>query len=504
MTLKPGSRPVPDHPDYQLISKLGAGAFGEVWRTRAPGGMEVALKFIPLRSPDHAETELRSVELVRKLRHPNLVTTFSAWYDDGCLILAMELCDRTLADRLLETREQSVPGIPVDELFGYVRDAANAIDYLNAKHVQHRDVKPANMLLVGSGVKVGDFGIAKILERTASNTGCGTLGYMAPECFTGKLAEQSDQYSLAATYYHLRTGRNLYEGNQAEVMYAQLTSVPDLSCLPLAESAVLARALSKEPGERWRNCTVFINGLMEVVVRDREEQRLQKAKQKWREQEQRERAAEVSERKPPPKPAPIPTFVGVAAPSAQSQHWANQHPTKCEQTQKLSDPPAAFNWFAAFLICFAIGVYIAVDANLTGGVVIGGFCLFFARAAYRICPEIAWCEVQKCSIKDLAEARRTVTATMPATPQNGADELKRQVPLNAGRANNPGSSEATWKEGLQDLFDAAGVISVPFLAILIIVAWQDGLQKPGGYIALYVLLALSGRSAWRGLSGQYN
>ncbi|MCI0702237.1 MAG: serine/threonine protein kinase [Planctomycetia bacterium] len=293
MILKPGSRPVPNSPDYQLVRKLGAGAFGEVWHARGPGGRDVALKFIRLDSRAHAATELRSLEVMRKIRHPNLVSLFGAWYEDGCLILAMELCDCTLADRLAEALARKLPGIPIDELLGYMRDAANGLDALVAQDVLHRDVKPANLLLLGPACVVGDFGLAKVLEHTASNTGAGTLGYIAPECYKGKLTEQSDQYSLAATYYHLRTGEHLYKGNQAEIMYAQLMSEPDLSRLPPAERTVLARALSKEPVKRWPNCKAFVN---ELAAAHQETVR-QEAEAYRREQERRKREAERTKQK---------------------------------------------------------------------------------------------------------------------------------------------------------------------------------------------------------------
>jgi serine/threonine protein kinase len=273
MILTPGGRPVPNEPTYQLLHKLGAGAFGQVWKARGPGGIEMALKFIPLDSPERAATELRSVEVMKSVRHPNLVSLSGAWHKDNWLVLAMELCDCTLRDRLADYLSRNIPGIPLDELLNYMSDAANGLDALTAKRVQHRDVKPANLLLLGSGVKVGDFGLAKVLEHTASNTGSGTLGYMAPECYTGKLVEQSDQYSLAATYYHLRTGRMLYTGNQAEIMYAQLASEPDLSLLPPSEATVLARALARDPGKRWPSCTAFVNGFVEARRQDHEEKR---------------------------------------------------------------------------------------------------------------------------------------------------------------------------------------------------------------------------------------
>ncbi len=262
MLLQPGSRPVPNSPDYVLIRKIGAGAFGEVWHAHGPGGVDVAIKFIRLDSHLRA-IELRSLEVTKTIRHPNLVSLFGAWQIDNWLILAMELCEKSLQERLGEALRDKFPGIPLAELLRYIADAANGLDALNAKHVQHRDVKPANLLLVGSGVKVADFGLAKALEQTvASNSGAGTVAYLAPECFKGRLTQQTDQYSLAVTYYHLRTGDLLFTGDQAQIMYAHLELEPNLSDLPQAEQMVLARALSNDSTKRWPNCKTFLDELM--------------------------------------------------------------------------------------------------------------------------------------------------------------------------------------------------------------------------------------------------
>jgi serine/threonine protein kinase len=162
MLLQPGARPVPNYADYILVRKLGAGAFGEVY-AHGPGGLDVALEFIRFDTNVRA-VELRSLEVVKSIRHPNLVSLFGAWQKDDCLVLAMELCDRSLQDRLAEALDQKLPGIPVRELLTFMSDAANGLDALNAKQVQHRDVKPANLLLLNSGVRVADFGLAKALE----------------------------------------------------------------------------------------------------------------------------------------------------------------------------------------------------------------------------------------------------------------------------------------------------------------------------------------------------
>ena len=108
---------------------------------------------------------------MKSIRHPNLVSLFGAWHKDHWLILAMELCDRSLQDRLTEALNQNLPGIPLKELLSYMSDAANGLDALNAKQVQHRDVKPANLLLLNSGVKVADFGLVKVLEQTVESNG---------------------------------------------------------------------------------------------------------------------------------------------------------------------------------------------------------------------------------------------------------------------------------------------------------------------------------------------
>lgn len=261
MLLQPGSHPVPNCQDYVLVQKLGAGAFGEVWHAHGSGGLDVALKFIRLDSKVRA-VELRSLDDTKSIRHPNLVSVFGTWQTDGWLIVAMEKCDSSLQDRLEQSSNQNLPGIPLQELLGYMTDAANGLDALNAQHVQHRDVKPANLLLLNGGVKVADFGLAKaIKESIASNSGAGTIAYTAPECFKGRVARQSDQYSLAVSYYQLRTAQLLFNGNQAEIMYAHLESVPDLSRLDPSERAVLSRALSKDPTMRWPDCMTFVSQL---------------------------------------------------------------------------------------------------------------------------------------------------------------------------------------------------------------------------------------------------
>ena len=150
-------------------------------------------------------------------------------------------------DRLRECRAQGLPGLPRDELLGYMDELARAVDFLNEpRHqagdgglvgVQHRDIKPHNIFLVGGSVRLADFGLAKVLEASsASHTGSMSPHYVAPEVLEGRVSRWTDQYSLAVTYAQLRTGRLPFAGDSIDqVIYAHLHEPPDLSGLPEEE-----------------------------------------------------------------------------------------------------------------------------------------------------------------------------------------------------------------------------------------------------------------------------
>lgn len=273
--LNPGAEPVAG---YRLAVRLGGGASGEVWKAVGPGGFSVAMKFIRL--GDRAEAlEVRSLEFMKEIRHAHLLALFGAWQTNGMLVIAMELADRTLMQRLEEAVEGGQTGIPLPELIGYLHDAAEGIDFLNepchhfldkpAVSIQHRDIKPQNLLLIGSTVKVADFGLAKLLDHSViSNTGGLTVAYAAPEFFEGKTFNRSDQYSLAVTYCQLRGGRLPFTGIQAQIMAGHLMQRPDLSMVPEKERPIVARAMSKRPEERWPSCRVFVRELENVYAHD--------------------------------------------------------------------------------------------------------------------------------------------------------------------------------------------------------------------------------------------
>jgi serine/threonine protein kinase len=160
---EPNAEPIPG---YRLVEPLGSGGFGEVWKCQAPGGLTKAIKFVfgNLDSIDGdsapAEEELRALLLIKDIRHPFLLSLERVEVSGGELAIVMELADKSLQDVLDEHRRTGLAGIPRDQLLNYLREAAEALDVLNLQHgLQHLDVKPGNLFLVGNHIKVADFGL---------------------------------------------------------------------------------------------------------------------------------------------------------------------------------------------------------------------------------------------------------------------------------------------------------------------------------------------------------
>ena len=255
---------------YKLKRRLGRGQFGEVWSAEAPGGVEVAVKIIsfPIEH-EMTQLELKSLEVMKRLRHAFLVQVQAYWFDDDRLFIVMELGDETLQD-LGERHAKSGQPIPLPKLLGYFREASDAVDFLHRENVLHRDIKPANILLASGHVKVADFGISRVLgERglTVTATTMGTPLYMAPEVWNGRASAHSDQYSLAMTYAELRMGRPPYSSTSlAAVMNDHLKSLPNLDLLEAAEKKVISKALAKDVNARFDSCTEFSNALQEALL----------------------------------------------------------------------------------------------------------------------------------------------------------------------------------------------------------------------------------------------
>jgi serine/threonine protein kinase len=272
---EPEAEPIPG---YRLIAPLGAGGFGEVWKCVAPGGILKAIKFVygNLDAVDgdnsRAEQEHKAMMRIKDVRHPFVLSMDRIEIIGGELAIVMELADKSLHDVLVEYNAGGQVGIPRVDLLRYMRDAADGLDYLNEKHgLQHLDVKPRNLFVIADRVKVADFGLVKNLDRS-SNSGLKagvTPIYAPPESFSGKISRHSDQYSLAIVYQELLTGQRPFNGKNIRQMALQhLSEPPDLSSLPEQDRAIVARALAKNPDDRYPNCMAFVQALCDASMAD--------------------------------------------------------------------------------------------------------------------------------------------------------------------------------------------------------------------------------------------
>ena len=256
---------------YRLIERLGRGGFGEVWKVEAPGGFLKAMKFVfgNLDNTEDegraAEQELKALHRVKTIRHPYILSLERFDIIEGQLIIVMELADRNLWDRFRECRLAGLCGIPRDELLRYMHETAEALDLMNTHYqIQHLDIKPQNLFLVFDHVKVADFGLAKAFEGArATVTGGVTPVYAGPETFEGYVTRYSDQYSLAIVYQELLTGQRPFNGaNTKQLLLQHIREAPDVSSLPLHDRAIIARALSKTPHDRWPTCAEMVKLLL--------------------------------------------------------------------------------------------------------------------------------------------------------------------------------------------------------------------------------------------------
>ncbi|MCO8123981.1 protein kinase [Stieleria sp. TO1_6] len=190
------------------------------------------------------------------------------------LIVVMGLGDCTLHDRLNAVRAESgltpddnvAAGLDAVETIRYLRASASAIDLLNREHqIYHCDIKPQNILLVGGEAQVCDFGLAKRIEGDMRETqqAFATPAYAPPEVLKHEgYSRQGDQYSLAVTYYELRTGLLPFDiTSHASMLSAKSTEKLNLDDLQPAERKVMQKALRREPDQRFASCTEFINAL---------------------------------------------------------------------------------------------------------------------------------------------------------------------------------------------------------------------------------------------------
>jgi serine/threonine protein kinase/Tol biopolymer transport system component len=279
MSLAPGSKLGP----YEIISPLGAGGMGEVYRARDTRlGREVAVKVLPQHLSSNSEVRARferEAKTVSSLNHPHICTLFDVGREGDTDYLVMELIEgETLAARVARG------ALPIQDVLRIGSQVADALDRAHRAGVVHRDLKPGNIMLTKSGAKLMDFGLARATGMAGPGTGSGvtmaaltqsptmaqpltaegtivgTFQYMAPEQLEGKDTDaRSDLWAFGCVLYEMATGKRAFEGkSQASligaIMHAEPAPVSQLVPATPPELERLVRAcLVKDPADRLQS-----------------------------------------------------------------------------------------------------------------------------------------------------------------------------------------------------------------------------------------------------------
>ncbi len=260
---------------YEILSAIGAGGMGEVYRARDTRlDRIVAIKVLPAHLAGRAELRERfdrEAKTIASLNHPHICTLYDTGHQDEIDFLVMEYIEgETLAQRLVKG------SLPIQQVLQYAIEISDALDKAHRKGVTHRDLKPGNIMLTKSGTKLLDFGLAKLTQEaapaisdsqlptlksaiTGEGTILGTLQYMAPEQVEAKEVDaRTDIFAFGAVVYEMATGKRAFEGKTSASVMAKILEAepPSMALLqpmtPPALDRVVKKCLAKEPEKRWQ------------------------------------------------------------------------------------------------------------------------------------------------------------------------------------------------------------------------------------------------------------
>lgn len=256
---------------YEILSLLGAGGMGEVYKARDTRLRRViALKILPEKAvADAAQKQrfLAEAQAASKLNHPNIVTIYDISEENGICFIAMEY----VAGATLE-QANTGSGLPLKDVIKYAAQIADALTAAHSTGIIHRDLKPANIVISEDGrVKLLDFGLAKLIEpampdaetaspRTVPGTIMGTVAYMSPEQAQGReLDARSDIFSFGLVLYEMLCGQRAFHGDSwvatlAAILHDEPRSLRDIKpTIPAIVEQHVGRCLRKDPGQRFQS-----------------------------------------------------------------------------------------------------------------------------------------------------------------------------------------------------------------------------------------------------------
>jgi serine/threonine protein kinase len=352
---------------YEILGELGRGAMGVVYRAHDKGiDRAVAIKVLRVdagastgENVELRQRLIREASVAGQISHPGIVTVYQLGEEGENIFIVMEYVEGSSLDTLLVNKKGRDTAWALDIL----SQIAVALDYAHKGKVVHRDIKPANILVRSDGrVKIADFGIAKMTAGTTTGltvvgASVGSPAYMSPEQVQAtQIDGRSDQFALGTIAFLMFTGRMPFRGDTAHSLMYQIVTgdpfEPQPADLPLSPGvrAVLARALAKQPRDRYADCASFLHELSAAVH------------------------GVAASQAPAPKVAPAPTVtipsIPVPPTTTQppiSQPSFAQPPISQPPISQLSAPPSAAQAPAKTNVLLPIAAGVLVLLVLIGG-----------------------------------------------------------------------------------------------------------------------------------------
>ncbi|MFC1529614.1 protein kinase [Gemmatimonadota bacterium] len=277
----PTQAPLQTFGRYRLKEQIGEGGMGEVWLAEDPMlERPVAIKRLPRHAAAREEDRnrfIREAQAAARLDHPNITQVFEIGEEEGELFIAMAYVDGGSVKNRLESREETP--ISNDDVLNWSRQAAEGLAEAHRNGIVHRDIKPDNLMLTGSGiVKISDFGLARLEKSThltAEGATMGTVNYMSPEQALGDdVDHRSDLFSLGAMMYELVAGRPPFDGPDASAVFYSILHREPAPIERLGQDVdpalelIILKLLRKEPDSRYQSADEVVADLDRLMAGD--------------------------------------------------------------------------------------------------------------------------------------------------------------------------------------------------------------------------------------------